>query len=61
MEDVLIFGCNKAEHDTRLEAALLARIKAAGITLNKDEYAFEQEKLQFLGHVIDRNGISADP
>ena len=60
MDDVLIFGCNRAEHDARLEAAL-TRIKAAGITLNRDKCAFGQEKLQFLGHVIDRNGISADP
>ena len=57
MDDVLIFGCNRAEHDARLEA-VLTRIKAAGITLNS---AFGQKKLQFLGHVIDRNGISADP
>ena len=60
MDDVLIFGCNRAEHDARLEA-VLTRIKAAGITLNRDKCAFGQEKLQFLGHVIDRNGISADP
>ena len=60
MDDVLIFGCNRAEHDVTLEA-VLTRIKAAGITLNRDKYAFGQEKLQFLGHVIDRNGISADP
>ena len=60
MDDVLIFGCNRAEHDARLEAAL-TRIKAAGITLNRDKCVFGQEKLQFLGHVVDRNGISADP
>ena len=60
MNNVLIFGCNRAEHDARLEAAL-TRIKAAGITLNRDKCAFGQEKLQFLGHVVDRNGISADP
>ena len=60
MDDVLIFGRDRAEHDARLEAAL-TRIKHAGITLNKDKCAFGQEKLQFLGHVVDKNGISADP
>ena len=60
MDDVLTFGRDRAEHDARLEAAL-TRIKHAGITLNIDKCAFGQEKLQFLGHVVDKNGISADP
>ena len=46
MDDVLIFGCNRAEHDARLKAAL-TKIKAARITLNRDKCAFGQEKLQF--------------
>lgn len=57
MDNALIFGCDRAEHDARLEAAL-TRIKSDGITLNR---AFGQEQLQFLGHVVDKNGISADP
>ena len=33
MDDVLIFGCSKEEHDVRLEATL-RKIQAAGVTLN---------------------------
>ena len=60
MDDVLIFGRDREEHDVRLEAALI-RIKSAGITLNKDKCLFGQERIQFLGHIIDKNGIAADP
>ena len=60
MDDVLIFGRNREDHDVRLEAAL-TRIKSNGITLNKDKCLFGQVKIQFLGHIIDKNGITADP
>ena len=36
MDDVLIFGQGREDHDVRLEAAL-TRIKYPGITLNKDK------------------------
>ena len=44
MDDVLIFGRNREDHDVRLEAAL-TRIKSAGITINKDKCLFGQEKM----------------
>ena len=37
MDDILIFGKDQKEHDTRLTAAL-ERIQAAGVTLNKDKF-----------------------
>ena len=36
MDDILIFGKDQKEHDTRLTAAL-ERIQAAGVILNKDK------------------------
>ena len=36
MDDVLIFGKDQKEHDSRLTAAL-EKIQAAGVTLNKDK------------------------
>ena len=42
MDDVLIFGQDREEHDVRLEAAL-TQIKSAGITLNKDKCLFGRE------------------
>ena len=60
IDDILVFGTAGEEHDSRL-FAVLERIKAAGITLNSDKCQFSQPQITFLGHVINRNGISPDP
>ena len=60
MDDVLVFGSTREEHDTRL-IDVLKRIAQAGVTLNRDKCLFGQEKITFLGHMIDRPGISPDP
>ena len=60
MDDVLVFGRNVTEHDKRLMAVLI-RIKEAGATLNHEKCSFGQRRIKFLGHVIDPEGISADP
>ena len=60
IDDVLIFGKTQEEHDQRLAEAL-TRIQSAGVTLNKDKCVFNTSTLKFLGHVLDKDGISADP
>ena len=60
IDDVLVFGKTQGEHDQRLADAL-KRIQSAGVTLNKDKCVFSTSMLTFLGHVLDKDGISADP
>ena len=60
MDDVLIHGKNTTEHDARLNA-VLKRLEAAGVTLNSEKCEFSKERVKFLGYVIDREGIRADP
>ena len=60
LDDVLIFGSGPAEHNSRLKQ-VLHRIQSAGATLNKDKCQFGKSSIKFLGHVIDGNGIRADP
>lgn len=60
VDDVLVFGKDKAEHDERL-VAVLGRIEKAGITLNSEKCEFSKDRVKFLGHLIDSNGIQADP
>lgn len=60
MDDVLVFGKDKPEHDARL-TAVLGRIEAAGATLNPAKCEFSRDSLKFLGHMVDRDGIRADP
>ena len=59
MDHILVFGCNKAEHDARL-LAVLEHIKAAGATLSAQECEFGKTSITFLGHKIDHKGIQAD-
>ena len=60
VDDVLVSGKDQKEHDSRLNT-VLQRIQAAGLTLNRGKCQFSCSKIVFLGHVIDANGISADP
>ena len=60
MDDVLVFGRTQQEHDARLYATL-QKIQSAGATLNKEKCEFSRDRLTFLGHFIDRDGVSPDP
>ena len=60
IDDTIVFGQTKEEHDFRLKAAL-ERVQRAGVTLNKEKCEFGKEKLTFLGHLVDSQGIQADP
>ena len=60
MDDIIVFGKNQEEHDSRLHA-VLTRLSLSGITLNSEKCEFSKNRLTFLGHIIDSQGISADP
>ena len=60
MDDVLIFGKDKEQHDVKL-MEVLKRIAEAGVTLNSEKCEFAKNRVKFLGHVIDREGIRVDP
>ena len=57
MDDVLVFGKDQPEHDSRL-TEVLKHIETAGATLNPDKCEFRKNKLKFLGHVIDNTTAS---
>jgi len=60
VDNILILGKDKAEHDTRLIAVLQA-VQAPGLTLNHEKHQFNQSCIFFLGYIIDSQGISQDP
>ena len=60
MDDILIFGTTRQEHNSGLQA-MLKLLCSAGITLNSKKCEFCKTSLMFLGHVIDQRGITADP
>ncbi len=53
-------GKDEAEHDARLQQAL-QQIEAAGVALNARKCVFKQSLVKLLGHVIDKDGVRADP
>ena len=56
MDDILIYGKDKSEHDERLNKVLKV-LASAGLKLNRDKSVIGQSHLKFLGHVFDANGI----
>lgn len=60
VDDILVSGKDKEEHDSRLHT-VLQKLEAEGVTLNKEKCQFACTRIVFLDHVIDANGISPDP
>ena len=60
IDDVLVFGQSKEEHDQRLLEALKT-IEAAGAILIAQKCEFGKTSLKFLGHCFDNEGVRADP
>ena len=60
MDDVLVFGKDQKEHDLRLRK-VLEQVEATKVTLNSMKCEFTKATVKFLGHLIDRHSIQADP
>ena len=56
VDDVLIFGSNRKDHNTCLDT-VMQRLQNAGVILNPNKCAFLKDKVKFLGHVVNKNGI----
>ncbi|XP_014204270.1 uncharacterized protein K02A2.6-like [Copidosoma floridanum] len=55
-DDIRVGGRNRKEHDMRL-IIVLRRLQKVGLTLKLEKCKFNQSKVKFLGHDIDKNGI----
>lgn len=60
MDDILVLGATKSEHDERLRA-VLERLVVARVTLNRAKCAFSVREVSVLGYVVDASGIRPDP
>lgn len=60
MDDILVHWVEEAEHCVRLERAL-NKIKASGLRLNRQNCLFRQPQLEYMGHIICKDGISPNP
>lgn len=57
LDDILIYGRTKREHDENL-AKVLARLKKHNVKLNKDKCVFGRTKVKFLGFNLSNEGLS---
>ena len=60
MEDILVIRRDQAERDQRLKK-VLDRLAERKLTLNLEKCLFSQTRLQYLGQIIDSEGIWKDP
>ena len=56
LDDILITGATVEEHLRTLEE-VLKRLQEAGLRLNQDKCFFLRPSLEYLGHIIDKDGI----
>lgn len=59
IDDILIWGRTKEEHDYRLKE-VLNRARDNGVKLNKNKCVFGVNEVRFLGHIFNSTGISPD-
>ena len=60
MDDILIFGKDKHEHDARLKK-VLDRLSQSGLALSPEKFEFSKRQLDYLGQVINAEGVKKDP
>jgi len=51
IDDILVWGTTKAEHDERLEA-VLRRCETVNLTLNEEKCKFGVTEVTCIGHVL---------
>ena len=55
-DDILVTGLSVENHLENLKV-VLSKLDKAGLHLNKDKCKFMKTKVEYLGHVIDREGL----
>jgi anti-sigma28 factor (negative regulator of flagellin synthesis) len=60
IDDILIWGRTKEEHDERLRM-VLKRLEEMKFSVNPKKCHFSQDKVKFLGHMIQDGTLSVDP
>ena len=59
MDDILVFGKDKKEHDDRL-STVLEVLRRAGLKLNAEKCHYGQSELKFLGHKFTKESVFTD-
>ena len=60
VNDILVWGTNKAEHDSRL-IKVLDRAHLQNLKLNKTKCQLKKQEITYLGHILTKDGLKPDP
>ena len=60
LDDIIVLGRSFEEHIQNLNV-VFQRLQEAGLRLKPAKCAFFREEVQYLGHVISRQGVATDP
>ena len=60
VDDILMWGTNGAEHDSRL-IKVLDRAHLRNLKLNKSKCQFKKQEIAYLGHILTKDGLKPDP
>ena len=56
IDDILISGVDEKDHLKNL-ASVLPILSNLGLTLNKSKCSFYQQEVEYLGFILDKNGL----
>ena len=60
LDDIIITGKDKQEHLNNLEQ-VLSRVQEYGFRVRKEKCFFMQDSVEYLGHIVSKNGIQMSP
>ena len=60
IDNILVWGKSKEEHDQRLHA-VLKRCEEVNLTLNKDKCQLGVSEVTYIGYILNTNGVQPDP
>jgi uncharacterized protein YqgQ len=60
LDDIIIYSRTWEEHMEHIET-IFQRLEKAGLKLGRDKCDFAQKEIDFLGHIVNREGIKPDP
>ena len=60
VDDILVWGKDDEEHDARLEQ-VLRRAREVNLKFNAKKCKIKQEEVPYVGHVLSKDGLKADP
>ena len=60
MDDILVYGKSVGEHNQHLEATL-HKLQEANLTLNEEKCEFSKLSVEFLGTLVDSEGVHVSP